>query len=31
MKYFTISELCHSDTANKYLIDNRCKKEHVEK
>ena len=30
MKYFTIAELCHSDTANKYLIDNRCKKEHVE-
>ncbi len=31
MKHFTIAELCKSDTADKYGIDNRCKKEHVAK
>lgn len=29
MKYFTIAELCKSTTADRYGIDNRCKKEHV--
>lgn len=29
MKYFTIEELCRSTTADKYLIDNKCKKEHT--
>ena len=29
MKYFTIAELCKSDTADRKGIDNRCKKEHV--
>lgn len=29
MKYFTIAELCKSDTADRLGIDNRCKKEHV--
>ncbi len=29
MKYFTIAELCKSDTADQLGIDNRCKKEHV--
>jgi uncharacterized protein YcbK (DUF882 family) len=29
MKHFTIAELCKSDTADRYGIDNRCKKEHV--
>jgi hypothetical protein len=29
MKYFTISELCKSVTADRLGIDNRCKKEHV--
>lgn len=29
MKYFTIAELCHSNTANEQLIDNKCTKEHV--
>jgi len=29
MKYFTIAELCKSSTADRYGIDNRCKKEHV--
>lgn len=29
MKYFTIAELCRSNTADKYAIDNRCKMEHV--
>lgn len=28
-KYFTIAELCKSSTADKYGIDNKCKKEHV--
>lgn len=27
MKYFTIAELCRSNTADKYLIDNKCTKE----
>ena len=26
MKYFTIAELCKSDTADRKGIDNRCKK-----
>lgn len=29
MKYFTIAELCKSETADRLGIDNRCKKEHV--
>lgn len=29
MKYFTIAELCKSETADQLGIDNRCKKEHV--
>lgn len=29
MKYFTIAELCRSNTADRLGIDNRCKKEHV--
>lgn len=29
MKYFTIAELCKSETADQLDIDNRCKKEHV--
>ena len=29
MKYFTIAELCKSETAGKQGIDNRCKAEHV--
>ena len=29
MKYFTIAELCKSTIADRYGIDNRCKKEHV--
>lgn len=29
MKFFTIAELCKSDTADRLGIDNRCKKEHV--
>lgn len=29
MKYFTIAELCRSNTAEKYLIDNKCTKEHA--
>lgn len=29
MKYFTIAELCKSETADLLGIDNRCKKEHV--
>lgn len=29
MKYFTIAELCRSNTADRFGIDNRCKKEHV--
>lgn len=31
MKYFTIAELCRSQTADKYGINNRCKVEHVER
>lgn len=31
MKYFTIAELCRSTTADRLGINNRCKKEHVEK
>lgn len=27
MKYFTIAELCRSNTADKFLIDNKCTKE----
>lgn len=27
MKYFTIAELCKSETADSMGIDNRCKKE----
>lgn len=30
MKYFTIAELCRSNTADRLGINNRCKKEHVE-
>lgn len=30
MKYFTIAELCKSETADRLGIDNRCKKEHVD-
>lgn len=30
MKYFTIAEMCKSETADRKGIDNRCKKEHVE-
>lgn len=30
MKYFTIAELCKSQKADKYGINNRCKLEHVE-
>ena len=29
MKYFTIAELCKSETADRLGIDNRCKKEYV--
>lgn len=29
MKYFTIAELCRSNTADRLGIDNRCKPEHV--
>lgn len=29
MKYFTIAELCRSNTADRLGINNRCKKEHV--
>jgi zinc D-Ala-D-Ala carboxypeptidase len=29
MKYFTIAELCKSETGDRLGIDNRCKKEHV--
>lgn len=29
MKHFTIAELCKSNTADKYGINNRCKAEHV--
>ena len=29
MKHFTIAELCRSNTADRFAIDNRCKKEHV--
>lgn len=29
MKYFTIAELCRSNTADRLGIDNRCRKEHV--
>ena len=29
MKYFTIAELCRSNTADRLGIDNRCKEEHV--
>lgn len=29
MKYFTIAELCRSNTADRLGIDNRCKKEHA--
>jgi hypothetical protein len=29
MKYFTIAEMCRSNTADRFAIDNRCKKEHV--
>lgn len=29
MKHFTIAELCRSNTADRFGIDNRCKKEHV--
>ena len=27
MKYFTIAELCRSNTADKFLVDNKCTKE----
>ena len=27
MKYFTIAELCRSNTADKFIIDNKCTKE----
>lgn len=29
MKYFTIAELCRSNTADRLGIDNRCKEEHA--
>ena len=29
MKYFTIAELCRSNTADRLGINNRCKQEHV--
>lgn len=29
MRYFTIAELCRSNIADRFGIDNRCKKEHV--
>lgn len=29
MKHFTIAELCRSNTADRFAIDNRCRKEHV--
>ena len=29
MKHFTIVELCRSNTADRFAIDNRCKKKHV--
>lgn len=31
MKYFTIAEMCKSETADRKGIDNRCNKEHVER
>lgn len=31
MKYFTIAELCHSTTADRLGINNRCHTEHVTK
>lgn len=31
MKYFTIAEFVRSSTADKHGINNRCKKEHVER
>ena len=30
MKYFTIAELCRSNTADRLGINNRCRQEHVE-
>ena len=30
MKYFTIAELCRSNTADRLEINNRCRQEHVE-